>query len=129
MSGNLSSSQFQLELLPDELFLEIFQYMDLITLRSFKDLNQRINRIIQSLKVNIVVRNQEKNEFDYLSILAPVQIIHLEIRHYWLSLNFNSMTELRSLTLDCTYLSREQLEQVIRVLYNYKLFINSKNCI
>jgi len=112
MSDNLSSNQLQLEVLPDELFLEIFQYVEPITLHSFKGLNKRINCIIQALKVNIVVQCQEEDEFDYLSIFAPAQIIRLEIRNYCLSLNLNIMTELRSLTLDCTYLSKEQLDQV-----------------
>jgi hypothetical protein len=112
MSDSLSLNQLQLEVFPDELFLEIFQYVDPIDLRSFKGLNARINGIIQALKVNIVVQCQEKNEFDYLSIFAPAQISRLEIRYYCLSLNLNVMTELRSLTLDCTFLSKEQLDQV-----------------
>jgi len=113
MSDSVSSNQLQLEVLPDELFLEIFQYVEPIALHSFKGLNKRINCIIQALKVNIVVQCQETDEFDYLSIFAPTQIIRLEIRNYCLSLNLNNMTELRSLTLDCTYLSKEQLDQVI----------------
>lgn len=112
MSDSLSSNQLQLEVLPDELFLEIFQYFDPIDLHRLKGLNKRINCIIQAVKVNIVISNQVEDEFDYSSIFSPSQIIRLEIRRCCLSLNFNSMTELRSLTLDCHYLSTEQINQV-----------------
>ncbi|CAF2455034.1 unnamed protein product [Rotaria sp. Silwood2] len=115
MNDRLSSNQLQLEVLANELFLEIFQYIDPIDLRSFKGLNKRINCIIQALKVNFVVQCQEKDEFNYLSIFTPAQIVCLKIRNYCLSLNLNTMTELRSLTLDCTYLSKEQLDQVTKI--------------
>ncbi|CAF4014994.1 unnamed protein product [Rotaria sordida] len=115
MSNSLLSNQLRLEVLPNELFLEIFQYVDPIDLRSFKGLNKRIDHIIQLLKVNIVVQYQEEDDLDYISTFAPTQIIRLEMRNYWLSLNLNTMTELRSLTLDCTYLSKEQLDQVAEI--------------
>ncbi|CAF4441827.1 unnamed protein product [Rotaria socialis] len=115
MSDSLSSNLFQLEGTPNELLLEIFQYVNPIDLRSFEGLNKRINCIIQALKVNIVVRCQEKDEFNYLSIFTPTQIVRLEIRNYCLPLKLNVMTELRSFTLDCTYLSNEQLDQITKI--------------
>ncbi|CAF3866642.1 unnamed protein product [Rotaria magnacalcarata] len=115
MSNSLSSNQLQLEENPNELLLEIFQYVDPIDLCSFKGLNKRINCIIQALKVHIVVRCQETDEFSYLSIFTPTQIVRLEIRNYCLPLNLNMMTELRSFTFDCTYLSKEQLDQITKI--------------
>jgi hypothetical protein len=112
MSDNVSSNRLQLEAFPDEIFLEIFQYVDPIDLRSFKGLNKRINCIIQAVKINIVMQRQMKDEFDYLSIFSSSQIIRLKILNDCLSLNLNNMTELRSLTLDCAYFSKEQINQV-----------------
>jgi hypothetical protein len=72
--------------------------------------------------VNIVVQNQEEDDLDYISSFAPTQIIRLEMRNYWLSLNLNTMIELRSLTLDCTYLSKEQLDQVTSTIQRQVTF-------
>jgi hypothetical protein len=122
MSDALPPTKLQLEVLPDELFLEIFQYVGPVGLHSFKGLNNRIDYIIQEVKVNIVVEYQQEDDSGYLSSFAPTQIIRLEIREYWSSLNLSRMTELRSLILDCAYLSKEQLDQVISMILNHVPF-------
>lgn len=112
MSDNLQSTKSQLETLPNELFLEIFQYVDPIDLCRLKHLNKRINGIIQVTKVNLQVRHR-KDDLDYLSSFNPSQIIRVEIRNRRLSLNLKAMVELPSVTLDCAYLSKRQQKQVI----------------
>lgn len=112
MSGNLSINPLRLEVFPDELFLEIFQYVDPIDLRNFKGLNKRIDCIIDAVKVNIEVHTQEDCDRNYISSFASTQIIRLEICDYGPSLNFGEMVELRSLILDCSYLFNGRLSQV-----------------
>ncbi|CAF1351794.1 unnamed protein product [Adineta ricciae] len=115
MNGNLSSSRLRLEVLPDELFLEIFQYVDPVDLCSFKGLNRRIDGIIEAVRVNIAVQWQEDYELDYISSFTPTQIIRLEIHREWPLLNLHTLPELRSLTLDCNCLSKEQMNQIVSV--------------
>ncbi|CAF1207224.1 unnamed protein product [Adineta steineri] len=115
MSDISVSVQLRLEVLPDELFLEIFQYLDPVDLRSFKGLNRRIDCVIQATKVNVVVQSQKQNDLDYLLSLVPTQIIRLELRGSWSPLSLSTMTELRSLTLDCASLSRRQLCQIVKI--------------
>ncbi|UJR12782.1 hypothetical protein I4U23_016956 [Adineta vaga] len=116
MSDSLSTNQLRLEVLPDELFLEIFQYVDPIDLYNIKGLNKRIDSIIKAVKVNIVVEEQEYYDLDYISSFAPTQIIRLEMYSSTPSLNLHEMTELRSLTLNCNYLWQEQSEQIAKIV-------------
>jgi hypothetical protein len=110
----------KLEALPDEIFLEVFKYVDPVDLHSFSELNHRLHRIVRDVKVNVVIHWQEEEELACLASLIPTQIICLEMRDYWLSFDLMKMVELRSLTIDCTYLSSQQLNQV-RLFYLTKI--------
>ena len=113
MSGIQPSNPLKLEALPDEIFLKIFNYVDSIDLQSFSQLNHRLHRIVRDVKVSIVIQwQEEEEERARLTSFIPTQIIHLEMRDYWSSVDLNKITELRSLTLDCTYSLREQVKQV-----------------
>ncbi|CAF1476540.1 unnamed protein product [Adineta steineri] len=112
MGKSFSSNQPRLELLPNELFIEIFEYMDSVDLRNFKGLNKRIDLIIEGLKINVNIHRMEILNTTFLSAFNPSQIIRLEMRNPWSSMNLTSMMELRSLTLDCGCLTREQLDQM-----------------
>ncbi|CAF0929788.1 unnamed protein product [Adineta steineri] len=138
MSRNISSStnQRQLESFPDELFLEIFQYIDILTLRSFKGLNKRIDSIINTVNNIILVvelTQNSTNDFAYFFKFNPKQIFHLKLcSTLWSSLNFMMFTELRSLTFDCDYLTKDQVNQIIQFnlpylkrlsIFNMKYFL------
>ncbi|CAF1235899.1 unnamed protein product [Adineta ricciae] len=110
-SENSSINLLRLEVLPDE----IFQCVDPIDLRNFKGLNKRIDCLIDSVKMNIVIQRQEDCDLDYISNFASTQIIRLEICDYCLSLSFRETIELRSLTFNCSYLLEEQLSQITKV--------------
>ena len=113
MSGIQPSNPLKLEAFSDEIFLEIFNYVDSIDLQSFSQLNHRLDRIVRDVKVSIVIQwQEEEEERARLTSFIPIQIIHLEMRDYWSSFDLNKITELRSLTLDCTYSLREQVKQV-----------------
>ncbi|CAF4232491.1 unnamed protein product, partial [Adineta steineri] len=111
MGKSFSSNQPRLELLPNELFIEIFEYMDSDDLRNFKGLNKRIDLIIEGLKINVNTHRMETVNTIFLSAFDSSQIIRLEMRNRWSSMNLTSMMELRSLTLDCGCLTREQVDQ------------------
>lgn len=112
MSDSLPSNRLQFEEMPDELLLEIFQYVDPIDLRSFKGLNKRISGIIESVKVNILIQHDHAYDLDLISNFTSTQIIRLEVHKNCLSMNLYTMTELRSLTFGCIHLSKEQQHQV-----------------
>ena len=113
MTDYLPSTISQLEILPNELFLEIFRYMDPSDLQTFKGLNKRIDCIIQAVKIALHVRDQEENSLEYFSNFSASQIVRLEVHGAWPSMNLHAMTELRSLILDLWCLSQEQQDQVM----------------
>ncbi|CAF1536706.1 unnamed protein product [Adineta ricciae] len=113
MYNNFSTNQLQLETFPDELFLEIFQYIEPIDLYNFKGLNKRIDCLVQCVKLNIFINLFNDCKLDYISSFSPTQIIHLQIFRSWPSMNLHRMTEIRSLTFDCIYLPKEQIDQII----------------
>ncbi|CAF1347234.1 unnamed protein product [Adineta steineri] len=119
MGKSFSSNQPRLELLPNELFIEIFEYMDSDDLRNFKGLNKRIDLIIEGLKINVNTHRMETVNTIFLSAFDSSQIIRLEMRNRWSSMNLTSMMELRSLTLDCGCLTREQVDQMTTLTLPY----------
>jgi hypothetical protein len=103
----------QLEVLPDEIFLEIFKYVKPIDLHSFIGLNLRINNVIKDVQLNVVICAEGREEnFDYLKSFLPKQIIRLELRYEWEAFDINVLNELRSLTVDYNCLSENQRDQV-----------------
>ena len=103
-----------LEEIPDEILLEIFKYMKPIDLHSFVGLNQRMNHVVHDVKLSAVIEysDDEDEDFNYLSSFQPKQFIYLEILHIWETFQMNHFEELRSLSLNCNYLSGDQFEQV-----------------
>ncbi|CAF1546574.1 unnamed protein product [Adineta ricciae] len=99
MNDSLSSNQLRLEVLPDELFLEIFQYVNPIDLCNLKGLNRRIDGIIDAVRMNITVQWKED-----------------QMHGKWPSLLYlHTLTELRSLTLNCRCFLKEQRDQIVNV--------------
>ncbi|CAF1192410.1 unnamed protein product [Adineta steineri] len=119
MGKSFSSNQPRLELLPNELFIEIFQYIDSTDLRNFKGLNKRIHDIIEALRIDINVHRMETVNTTFLSAFNPSQIIRLDMRNPWSSMNLTSMMKLRSLTLDCGCLTRKQVDQMTTLTLPY----------
>jgi hypothetical protein len=82
MSDITLKTKHRLEALPDEILLEIFQYIKPTDLLSFKDHNQRLNNVIRDVKLNIVVsyltENDEK-DLDYFLKFTPEQVICLKL--------------------------------------------------
>jgi hypothetical protein len=124
MSDITSSTPLRLEALPDEILLEIFRYIKPIDLVNLKGHNQRLNNVVRDVKLNIVIAYPEEDDekdLEYLMKFSPKQIIYLELRYGWKAFDLNVFQELRSLTLNCTYLSKNQLDQVSLMTSRYSL--------
>ena len=93
------ATKSQLETLPNELFLEIFGYLTLEDLCSFKGLNRRIDAIIHDVKFGFNLQNEQTTK-KWLSIFSPLQVIRFETNLRCFEL-FHTMENLRSLTLHC----------------------------
>ena len=104
----IPSNQCRLEILPNELLIEVFQYLNCRTLREFQRLNQRFKSIISCLNVSFVLQDGS----DDLNAFNPTRIVRVEMNFYCQSLNFQHMSNLRSLSLDYTYMTNEQIIQV-----------------
>jgi hypothetical protein len=122
----MSITPFQFEALPDEILLEIFKYVEPIDLPSFFGHNQRINNVVRDIKVNLAIQphQTEDNDVNYLSILLAKQVIRLELRFRWdaLSTFIYRFDELRSLKIDCCYLSSHQYYHVsFTTLCNFRI--------
>ncbi|CAF1086372.1 unnamed protein product [Rotaria sordida] len=100
MNNILSSTSHRLEILPDEIFLEIFKYLKPIDLHSFIGHNLRINNIIHGS-------------------FLPNQFIRLELCYPCEALDLHSYTQLRSLKFDCIFLLEQQFDQVLTVTLPY----------
>ncbi|CAF1086646.1 unnamed protein product [Rotaria sordida] len=92
MDNILSSTPNRFEILPNEIFLEIFKYLKPIDLISFIGHNPRINDIIHKS-------------------FLPIQFIRLKFCYPWDALNLHLYTKLRSLKLDYTRLLQRQYSQ------------------
>ena len=114
MNENKTMSDFiQFESLPNEIFIEIFDYLSLNDLyRTFKGLNQRIDHVLQLLN-NRAVRiwsTNEKDEIDMNTFFAS-SIVSLDINDEY-NINLNQYSKLRSLTY--TYATDSQLQHFIQ---------------
>ena len=92
-----NSTKSQLETLPNELFLEIFQYVAPIDRYSFKGLNKRIDSIFGDVKLSINPGDESRIE-QLLSTFSPLQVIHLKTNVRFCELAY-TMKNLRSLKL------------------------------
>jgi hypothetical protein len=72
-----------IEYLPDELWLEIFEYIPYIDLfRCFTGLNKRINDILSSKRIKLQIKsNNHYQKFVPLIKLLPEYIIGLSIKY------------------------------------------------
>ncbi|CAF1395101.1 unnamed protein product [Adineta ricciae] len=91
----------RLELLPDEVLIEIFQYIPLIDLfNAFTNLNYRFNFLLRSLQLGVDIHQNESNNQHLLQALTffakQIQYIHID-RHPFLNLNI--FPNLRSLII------------------------------
>lgn len=116
MSDITPTTSLHLEVLPDEILLEIFQYIKPIDLLAWKGQNQRLNNIIRDVKLNIVTEYPEdaddESDLGYLTNFSTEQVISLDLCYGWKAFKLNMFQELCSLTLNCTSLSKDQLDQV-----------------
>ncbi|CAF3466402.1 unnamed protein product [Rotaria socialis] len=118
MSNIISSKPSRLELLPNEILFEIFKYVKPIDLHRFVGCNQRFNNIISDVKLSVDIQypgeeEEDEEDFNYLKRFHPNQFIRLELRCRWGAFNLHLFTELRSLKIDCNYLSENQFNQVL----------------
>ncbi len=104
------SDYTRLESFPNEIFHEIFDYLSLDNLyRSFKDLNQRINDILQSLN-NRTLRIWSTDE-NKMNKFFSSTIVFLEINDEY-NLNLNQYPKIHSLTY--IYATNTQLQHFLQ---------------
>ena len=119
MSDIAPRTFFRFESLPYEILMEIFQYLEPIDLLCFKGHNQRLNHLIQDVKLHInlqYLEQDDEKDLDYLTSFSSEQIICLQLHYGWRAFDLHLFQELRSLTLDCNYLSSNQLDQVSLIM-------------
>ncbi|CAF0778340.1 unnamed protein product [Adineta ricciae] len=107
----IPSNQCRLEILPNELLIEVFQHLNCRTLREFQRLNQRFKSIISCLNVCFVLQD----ESDDFNAFNPTQIVRVEMNFCYQSLNFQHLSNIRSLSLDYTYMTKEQIIQITQL--------------
>ena len=82
--------------LPNEIFLDIFEYVDAMDLyRSFWNLNDRINLVLGSLKNRSATI--EKNDFSFFKAFGS-RIVHLKITA-WHEIDLSQFKQLKSLII------------------------------
>lgn len=107
------SDNLQLESLPNEIFIEIFDYFSLAELyQSFKDLNQRINNILQSLTNRALQlwSSSEYAEHEMNEFFSPT-IVSLIINDEY-DVHLNHYPQIHSLTY--IYATNCQLEHFLQ---------------
>ncbi|CAF0745293.1 unnamed protein product [Adineta steineri] len=98
MNKDSSTSCFSLEQFPDEIFMEIFQYISIHDLyRGLYKLNQRINHILHSITNLSLTLSKAEDINDEAVVFFASRIYHLVVRHQN-PVEFNRFPSLRSLT-------------------------------
>ncbi|CAF3608033.1 unnamed protein product [Adineta steineri] len=98
MNKDSSTSCFSLEQFPDEIFMEIFQYISVHDLyRGLYKLNQRINHILHSITNLSLTLSKAEDINDDAVVFFASRIYHLVVRHQN-PVEFNRFPSLRSLT-------------------------------
>ncbi|CAF2572557.1 unnamed protein product [Rotaria sp. Silwood2] len=115
----------RLEMLPNETFIEIFQYLDIENLfRAFDNLNFRFNTILRNLN-NLVCYLWDNNYTKMNSFISYIDTLIINCR---ININFNYFTNIRYLKL--TWLTDQILEQLntstLRCLEH--LFVKQLSC-
>ncbi|CAF2668395.1 unnamed protein product [Rotaria sp. Silwood2] len=126
MCDYISHEISTLELFPDELFLELFSFINPIDLcRGFMNLNLRLNNILNDIHMCIHIINDDRRE-DYQECLNhfAYQIIYLAIDCHWSCLSYNislqPFVNLRSL-----YLPMPTDEQCLEITSNCLPFLTN----
>lgn len=89
------------ELIPDEIIMEIFQYIPLMDLfNGFFNLNFRLNYLLHHMRFGIYINQNEDSNKHLLNILDyfSKQIFYIHVDHYPL-LNLKKFSNLRSLII------------------------------
>ncbi|CAF5165164.1 unnamed protein product, partial [Rotaria sp. Silwood1] len=89
----------QLEILPNEILIHIFQYFDARDLfQTFYNLNFRFNRLLQSLKyLSLTMLKYNSNEIHDYNIFAPY--IYTLVIDYAVDIDLNQFVNLHRLIL------------------------------
>jgi len=67
------------ELLPNEIFIECFEYFNVLEIYySFDELNSRFNKLIRNIPLNIDFQNVRKKLFDEFSYLQSLTLIQVQ---------------------------------------------------
>jgi len=122
----MNENQSQLEFLPNEILLEIFEYLDARDLyRAIHNLNLRFNILLQSLnELSLILSICDRDEIANNAIFLPY--IHTLIIKYKTDVKLNHYTSIRRLILYClSYTRPYKLETVILPYLEY-LSINLK---
>lgn len=101
----------QIEIFPDELFLELFSYIhpkDLFY--SWNGLNRRINAILRSVSISLdFIENTDEN-YEIIKYFSR-QIVYIHLRIPLNLIDFEEFSNLRSLIID-TELTAEQIKSI-----------------
>jgi len=91
---------FQFESLPNELILQIFDYIDIRDIfYAFYDLNSRLNQLIQPFQnLRLIISEKQNNRFDYFSSYTDTLVIKDDV-----CIDLKSLINVRHVILYCSY--------------------------
>jgi hypothetical protein len=112
----MSAKQSRFELLPNEILIEIFEYVDARKLyQAFYDLNFRLNILLQSLNHLHLFIHYDKNKNDRYDSLYALQIQSIIIDRNRLMYNLDRFMNVRCLIFLKS--SGEKVEQIVNQLH------------
>lgn len=127
MNDITSTTPLRLEDLPDEILLEIFQYIEPIDFINLKGHNQRLNNVVQDVKLGFVT-NCPHDDIDTIALNSCLKTNSFSLslpycwhNFYWRWIQFDSnmFENLRSLQLHCGYALNNHLEHVSCIIFRY----------
>lgn len=130
----MKEQTLELEIFPDELFIELFSYMKPIDLYTgFLNLNSRINTILHDIQINInIIDNNQYEQYKQCMNYFANQITYLAIDCHWSCLlhhlSLRPFRNLRSLHLpmpsdqQCEEIQPEYLLYLNYLTTNHKVF-------
>ncbi|CAF3464252.1 unnamed protein product [Rotaria sp. Silwood1] len=121
----MNNKYSQLEMLPNETLIEIFQYLDIEKLfQAFDNLNFRFNKLLRTLN-NLVYCLWDDNYIKMNNFISYIDVLSINCR---ININFNHFTNIRCLKLiSLTDELLVQLKTSILPCIEY-LFIKQLNC-
>jgi hypothetical protein len=92
--------QFQFESLPNELIIQLFDYIDIRDIfNAFYNLNSRLNQLIQPFQnLRLIISEKQNNRLNYFSSYTDTLIIKDDIY-----INLKSLINVRHVILYCSY--------------------------